>query len=107
MTAYMCALSSNSPGPDHEEPSSIARKVVSPVPSYNAELLTRAPHPVTSAAATTRPASAAPADPVAAGMARVDGVIAEHLRSDVVLVNQIAQYIVGAYVNILQVGPWM
>ena len=36
------------------------------------------------------------ADPVARHMERVDAVIAERLRSDVALVNQIAQYIVSA-----------
>jgi octaprenyl-diphosphate synthase len=51
---------------------------------------------VISAAAASRPSHAAPADPVASDMARVDTVIAERLRSDVTLVNQIAQYIVGA-----------
>jgi octaprenyl-diphosphate synthase len=35
-------------------------------------------------------------DPLAADMAQVDVVIAERLRSDVALINQIAQYIVGA-----------
>jgi octaprenyl-diphosphate synthase len=35
-------------------------------------------------------------DPLAADMAQVDAVIAERLRSDVALINQIAQYIVGA-----------
>lgn len=50
------------------------------------------------AAAATRPHPAADAtpDPVAEHMHRVDAVIAERLRSDVVLVNQIAQYIVSA-----------
>jgi octaprenyl-diphosphate synthase len=53
---------------------------------------------VTPAAAATRPHPAADAttDPVAEHMHRVDAVIAERLRSDVVLVNQIAQYIVSA-----------
>jgi octaprenyl-diphosphate synthase len=39
---------------------------------------------------------AATADPVAAHMTRVDAEIIERLRSDVVLINQIAQYIVSA-----------
>jgi octaprenyl-diphosphate synthase len=46
-----------------------------------------------------RPLSAtgdAKADPVAEHMLRVDAVIAERLRSEVALVNQIAQYIVSA-----------
>jgi octaprenyl-diphosphate synthase len=54
---------------------------------------------VTSAAAATRPSSAtgdATADPVAEHMLKVDAVIAERLRSEVVLINQIAQYIVSA-----------
>jgi octaprenyl-diphosphate synthase len=52
---------------------------------------------VTSISAATRPPShAVMADPVAAHMAQVDLVIAERLRSDVALVNQIANYIVGA-----------
>jgi octaprenyl-diphosphate synthase len=51
---------------------------------------------VTPATAATRLPDAAPADPVAADMARVDAVIAERLRSDVALVNQIAHYIVSA-----------
>jgi octaprenyl-diphosphate synthase len=54
--------------------------------------------PAAAAAAATRPHPAANAttDPVAEHMHRVDAVIAERLRSDVVLVNQIAQYIVSA-----------
>jgi octaprenyl-diphosphate synthase len=51
------------------------------------------------AAAATRPDPAradAHADPVAGLMLQVDAVIAERLRSDVALVNQIAQYIVSA-----------
>jgi octaprenyl-diphosphate synthase len=54
---------------------------------------------VTFAAAATRPPSApgdATADPVAEHMLQVDAVIAERLRSEVALVNQIAQYIVSA-----------
>jgi octaprenyl-diphosphate synthase len=47
-------------------------------------------------AAAMRSSPAVPADPVAADMTRVDRVIAERLRSDVVLVNQIAHYIVSA-----------
>jgi octaprenyl-diphosphate synthase len=50
-------------------------------------------------AAAARPVDTAadvPADPVAQHMRRVDAVIAERLRSDVALVNQIGQYIVGA-----------
>jgi octaprenyl-diphosphate synthase len=43
-----------------------------------------------------RPAPPLPADLVASHMERVDAVIAERLRSDVVLINQIAQYIVSA-----------
>ena len=35
-------------------------------------------------------------DPVASEMAQVDAVIADRLRSDVALVNQIGQYIVSA-----------
>jgi octaprenyl-diphosphate synthase len=42
------------------------------------------------------PTSSAGADPMAAEMAAVDALIRERLRSDVALVNQIAQYIVGA-----------
>jgi octaprenyl-diphosphate synthase len=54
---------------------------------------------VTFAAAATRPSSAtgdATADPVAEHMLKVDAVIGERLRSEVALVNQIAQYIVSA-----------
>jgi octaprenyl-diphosphate synthase len=49
---------------------------------------------VTTTAAQT--SHAATGDPVAAHIERVDAVIAEQLRSDVVLINQIAQYIVSA-----------
>jgi octaprenyl-diphosphate synthase len=52
---------------------------------------------VTPAAAATRPHFATvDADVVAGHMAQVDAVIAERLRSDVALVNQIAHYIVTA-----------
>jgi octaprenyl-diphosphate synthase len=54
---------------------------------------------VTFATAASRPSSAtgdATADPVAEHMGKVDAVIADRLRSDVALVNQIAQYIVNA-----------
>jgi octaprenyl-diphosphate synthase len=53
---------------------------------------------VTSAAAARPPSAASvdPVDPVAEHMAKVDAVITERLRSDVALINQIAQYIVGA-----------
>jgi octaprenyl-diphosphate synthase len=52
---------------------------------------------VTPAAAAERPDPAdAVTDPVSQHMLRVDAVIAERLRSDVVLVNQISQYIVSA-----------
>jgi octaprenyl-diphosphate synthase len=54
---------------------------------------------VTFAAAAMRPFSAsgdATADPVAEHMVRVDAVIGDRLRSEVALVNQIAQYIVSA-----------
>jgi octaprenyl-diphosphate synthase len=54
---------------------------------------------VTIAAAATRPfyaAGDATADPVAEHMLKVDSVILAHLRSEVALVNQIAQYIVSA-----------
>jgi len=50
---------------------------------------------VTTTAAAQMP-HAATGDPVAIHLARVDAVIAERLRSDVVLINQIAQYIVSA-----------
>jgi len=49
-----------------------------------------------SAAAVARPGAYMPTDPMAAEMAQVDAVIAERLRSDVALINQIAQYIVSA-----------
>jgi octaprenyl-diphosphate synthase len=55
---------------------------------------TRLRHVTTTAAAQTP--IAATADPVATHIARVDAVITERLRSDVVLINQIAQYIVSA-----------
>jgi octaprenyl-diphosphate synthase len=54
---------------------------------------------VTPAAAATRPPSAtagASTDPLAGHMAQVDAVIADRLRSDVALINQIGQYIVSA-----------
>ena len=54
---------------------------------------------MTFAAAAMRPFSAtgdATADPVAEHMLQVDAVIGERLRSEVALVNQIAQYIVSA-----------
>ncbi len=54
---------------------------------------------MTFAAAATRPSSATgdvAADPVAEHMLRVDAVIAERLRSEVALVNQIAHHIVTA-----------
>jgi octaprenyl-diphosphate synthase len=50
---------------------------------------------VTLASAAASP-QAAMEDPVASQMSRVDAVIAQRLRSDVALVNQIAQYIVSA-----------
>lgn len=48
------------------------------------------------AATVARPGAYLPPDPMAAEMAQVDAVIAERLRSDVALINQIAQYIVSA-----------
>jgi octaprenyl-diphosphate synthase len=54
---------------------------------------------VTFVAAATRPLSVAgdaTADPVAEHMLNVDAVVLTHLRSEVTLVNQIAQYIVSA-----------
>jgi octaprenyl-diphosphate synthase len=74
-----------------EEPASIAAEPPLLAISYNA--------PVTPAEAALRPDIApadATADPVAEHMLRVDAVIAERLRSDVVLINQIGQYIVSA-----------
>ena len=65
------------------------------MPSYNESLRT-SPRPLTSAAAASRPPTSVIPDPVAQHMARVDAVIADRLRSDVALVNQIAQYIVSA-----------
>ena len=47
-------------------------------------------------AAADRPSPALVVDPIAADMAQVDAVIAASLRSDVALINQIAQYIVSA-----------
>jgi len=49
-----------------------------------------------SAATAARPGAHWVPDPMADEMAQVDGVIAERLRSDVVLINQIARYIVSA-----------
>jgi octaprenyl-diphosphate synthase len=48
------------------------------------------------AAVASRETAAPAADPMAAEMAQVDAVIAERLRSNVALINQIAQYIVNA-----------
>ena len=47
-------------------------------------------------AAASWPSAAPPADPMASEMAQVDAVIAERLRSDVALINQIAHYIISA-----------
>jgi len=47
-------------------------------------------------AATSRHIANRAADPMAAEMAQVDAVIADRLRSDVALINQIAHYIVSA-----------
>jgi octaprenyl-diphosphate synthase len=49
-----------------------------------------------SVAAADRHSPARAVDPIAAEMAQVDAAIADHLRSDVALINQIAQYIVSA-----------
>jgi octaprenyl-diphosphate synthase len=49
-----------------------------------------------SAATVARTGTHMPPDPMAAEMAQVDAVIAERLRSDVALINQIAHYIVSA-----------
>jgi octaprenyl-diphosphate synthase len=49
-----------------------------------------------SAATASRQIAGMRTDPMAAEMAQVDAVIAERLRSDVALINQIAQYIVSA-----------
>jgi octaprenyl-diphosphate synthase len=49
-----------------------------------------------SAATVVRSGTCVPPDPMAAELAQVDAVIAESLRSDVALINQIAQYIVSA-----------
>jgi octaprenyl-diphosphate synthase len=49
-----------------------------------------------SAATASRQSADRPPDPMAAEMDQVDAVIAERLRSDVALINQIAHYIVSA-----------
>ena len=78
-----------------EEPRSLAQAAGGAIGSYNPRNSFHA-LPVTSAVASSRAAIPPAADPVAGLMTLVDGVIADRLRSDVALVNQIAQYIVSA-----------
>ncbi|CBW73860.1 Farnesyl pyrophosphate synthetase (EC 2.5.1.1) / Geranyltranstransferase (EC 2.5.1.10) / Farnesyltransferase (EC 2.5.1.29) / Octaprenyl diphosphate synthase (EC 2.5.1.-) [Mycetohabitans rhizoxinica HKI 454] len=67
-----------------------------PVP-YNSPVLLRPPFfRFTSLTATTTPSAAATLAPIADDMQQVNRVIRTRLASDVVLINQIAEYIIGA-----------
>jgi octaprenyl-diphosphate synthase len=74
---------------------SLSQRVGAAARFYNAQPLYCLSH-VTSPAAASRPSPTMPLDPVVSHMERVDGVIAESLRSDVALINQIGHYIVSA-----------
>lgn len=66
------------------------------LPIIKSNTLPASPSPMPSAAIASRQTFDRMADPMAAEMAQVDAVIAERLRSNVALINQIAQYIVNA-----------